>query len=435
LSMLLDGVIQLLRPRAAAAGIRLQAELSPGLPAAVKSDDGRLRQVLLNLAGNGIKFTQQGGVTVRVRPLKFAAGRLQLRFEVADTGLGMTPEEISRLFEPFTQVGRGATRRYGGTGLGLAISKRIVELMGGRIGVESVPGRGSLFWFELEVEAAESLPASEPASAVLDTEILYKNAAASGRPLRILVAEDNETNRQMMMYMLETLDCHADYAGNGLEAVAAWERSSHDLIFMDCQMPEMDGFTATREIRRREAALQTPAAERVRIIALTANALKGARERCLAAQMDDFLSKPFILAQLKQILLRHVRPSPPVALTSPDSAAVRAVFDPVKLEQLAGDLGAENISEIARSLLGDLRQEVPRLRQLAAHGRREEIATAAHSLKGITAMLGLDRLAALFGDLESATPDRQQNMAHATLGDLAVKSEAALNRWLDQHGK
>ena len=347
----------------------------------------------------------------------------------------MTPEEMSRLFQPFTQVGRGAARQYGGTGLGLTISKRIVERMGGRIGVESVPGRGSLFWFELEMEEAQSPPVPEPDTVSPDTEMLAKIVRSPGRPLRILVAEDNNTNRQMMMFMLENLNCHADFAGNGREAVTAWERSRQNLIFMDCQMPEMDGFAATREIRRREAERQTPDMERARIIALTANALKGDRERCLAAQMDDFLPKPFVLSQLKQILLRNLITSPGAAEPTLSPTAAPAVFDPVKLEQLVGDLGMENVCEVAWSLLADLRGQAARLQQLSARGEREELAQVAHSLRGITAMLGLDRLTVLLGEMEYSAQGQQPDPAHAALEAVAGKSEAALKKWLVERDK
>ncbi|MCX6917580.1 MAG: ATP-binding protein, partial [Verrucomicrobia bacterium] len=443
LRKLVSGLVQLLQPRAEARGLVLAAELAAGIPDYLQGDDGRLRQVLMNLTGNAIKFTDQGGVKVRVQCLGSEERRIRLRFEVADTGIGISAEATARLFQPFTQADSGASRRRGGTGLGLAISKRIVDLMGGSIGVESVPGQGSTFWFELALEVApapaagpEEVDPAEPAGAEgvapgrplrllvaedherfeLALEVAQAPVAgpeevdpaggegvAPGRPLRLLVAEDHEPNRRLAMYMLESLGCAAEFAGNGLEAVEMWERSDPDLIIMDCQMPGMDGFEATREIRRREAARPVGASKRVRIIALTANAVKGDRERCLAAGMDGYLSKPYTAQQLGAVLnQRPARPGQtPPAPAGPTPPAV-AGFDPQRPAQLCADLGDEGVQAIIEDFLQDLPQRAAEMESLAAAGQWIELARLAHSLQGIGRTLGLEGFSAELRSLEQA---------------------------------
>ena len=436
LQRLVEGVVQMLRPGAEAKAVQLQTEIAAGVPDVWLGDDGRLRQVLVNLIGNGVKFTDAGKVTLRVLCRESAAQPIELRFEVQDTGIGMSPENLPRLFLPFSQTDSSDTRRRGGTGLGLAISKRIIELMGGRIGVESTPERGSLFWFELRLKRAEGpaatkQPASKPASTI--RKMMAKSPSASGRSLRILVAEDNETNRRLVMFMLENLGFHADFVVNGREAVAAWECSDYNVILMDCQMPEMDGYAATREIRRREAARQTPQADRVHIVALTANALKGDRERCLAAHMDDFLSKPFTVHQLKQILSQNPPVLTEAAVLPPAADQGLAVFEPETLAQLCNDLGEQNVSAIARNFLTQLPEKIAQMQGLAAGAQWQEFASLAHSLQGIMETLGLGRLPALLAQLELAIRDQQLEFVRATVPQIeeeAGNSAAAIHRWL-----
>jgi len=408
LHRLVDDVALLLRPRAEASGIALTAEVTPGIPDTLKSDAGRIRQVLVNLVGNAIKFTDQGGVAVRVQGRRAEADRVHLRFEVQDTGIGMTPADIARLFQPFTQVDSSASRRRGGTGLGLAISKRIVELMGGSIGVEGTPGQGSLFWFELDVAVAET-PATGSEGfefgATADPELSAAGSSskALNHPLRILIAEDQDTNRRLAMFMLEGLGHRADFAGNGLEAVEAWERFDHDVILMDCQMPEMDGFEATREIRRRELARNPLSPKRVRVIALTANALKGDRERCLAAGMDGYISKPFTSQQLSHALEQR---SGGLKLPSSDTTQLRSPaltgFDPKRPAQLCAELGDEGMLAIIEDFLKDLPERARKMESLAVAGKVKELARLAHSLQGIGLSVGMNGFSAKLRALENA---------------------------------
>jgi len=297
-------------------GLAFVSNFPPDLPRVVVGDPGRLRQVLRNLLGNALKFTDSGEIGIHAELLNEATNVIQFRFTVHDTGIGMTIDQQHRLFESFTQVDGSSTRRHGGTGVGLAISKQLVELLGGEIGVSSEPGHGSRFWFTASFGKAEPEQLRTPAKpAVLPKPpvrpVAQKlPASAPARPvqkpvpvashLRILLAEDNEINQRITLRLLEKLGVPADAVVNGREAVQALEKRKYDLVLMDCQMPEMDGFEATAIVRSREVGNHTP------ICALTANAMEGDRERCLAAGMDDYISKPVGLEKLQKAVDRWV---------------------------------------------------------------------------------------------------------------------------------
>ncbi|MEI8042036.1 MAG: PAS domain S-box protein [Verrucomicrobiota bacterium] len=437
LPRLINGVVQLLKPRAEARGLSLIPDLPAGIPDWLTGDSGRLRQVLMNLVGNSIKFTDRGSVTIRVRRLPSEDATVHLRFDVQDTGIGISAEDQARLFQPFTQAESSDSRRRGGTGLGLAICKQIVELMGGRIGIESKLGQGSTFWFELSPKVAEppgpgSLTA-ETGQAALELPAPAPTTSALATPLRILVAEDHKTNRRLVMFMLESLGQHAEFAINGIEAVNAWEKSGYDIILMDCQMPEMDGFDATQEIRRREAARHPDGRNRVRIIALTANALKGDRDRCLAAGMDDYMTKPFTLEQLRKVLEQCPARPAPVASPSPDDIA----FDPERPTQLCADLGEEGMRSIIEDFLADLPVKAAEMESLAAADRYAELARLAHSLQGIGRSLGLARFSAGLLSLEQAATAGDTGLIEQQVRKLPPGVEAgiaAIRQWLAERG-
>jgi len=271
---LVRDAVTLLAPRAREKGLALETRLSPNLPAALRGDSGRLRQVLLNLLGNAIKFTERGFVRVELESHDPIDGRAQLRLAVTDSGIGISEEEQALLFKEFAQVDRSATRPYGGTGRGLAISRRIAEAMGGRIGVDSAAGRGSSFWLEVHLPLAESPPQEvEPAAAPL-------------RSLRILVVEDNPLNQEIARGLL-TMQGHAvEINANGREAVETVRTRRFDVVLMDVHMPVLDGVSATREIRRFAGECG-----RVPIIALSASAFQEEKEACLAAGMDGHRSR------------------------------------------------------------------------------------------------------------------------------------------------
>lgn len=292
---LVSDASMLFAERVGSKNLLLQVAVPDTLPTRWFGDPIRLRQVLTNLLANAIKFTEKGRVTLRIVADWITAEQGQLKFEVSDTGIGIAPEAQARIFEPFAQANQAITRQYGGTGLGLAICRQLVALMGGGIGVDSAPGRGSSFWFRLTLDRVTTdiaEPSTQPRLATRPRFNAY-----------VLVAEDNLVNQEVARAMLEQLGCRVDIAPDGREAVLATLGNRYDLVLMDCHMPVLDGFAATIEIRRQEAK----DASRLPIIALTANVAKGIREQCLAAGMNDYLSKPFDQAQLATILARFLR--------------------------------------------------------------------------------------------------------------------------------
>lgn len=271
--------------------ILLRSDLAAGLPEYLIGDPSRLGQILLNLLGNAVKFTDSGFVTLRCRLASSNPPRI--RFEVEDTGIGIPESAQPGIFQPFVQADASMTRRFGGTGLGLAICRRLIEAMGGEIGVQSTPGAGSLFWFEVPVKLA---PAPQPVVANVA-------AASSLAGCRVLVVEDNPVNQKVAMRLLERLGCTPVLASDGVEAVRLFQPGRFDAILMDCRMPLMDGLEATRAIRAAEAnRVRTP------VIALTANAMEEERNACFASGMDDYLTKPVSLEVLRKALGEWFQP-------------------------------------------------------------------------------------------------------------------------------
>ncbi|HXB35648.1 MAG TPA: ATP-binding protein, partial [Puia sp.] len=288
----IDGVLDLFYKKANQAGLKLSCWIEEGVPEVIVGDALRLRQVLINLVSNAVKFTANGEIRVGVVQLRKdkTTGEIELAFEVRDTGIGIPAEKIDLLFKPFSQVDSSTTRKYGGTGLGLAISEKLVLLMGGQITVQSREGEGTIFTFTIRTRAGVlklSLSSRE--------QRVMSKAFAEAFPFRILVAEDNVINRQLILHILGNLGYEPACVENGREAVEVVGRAGYDLILMDVQMPEMDGLEATKIIRRQ--GYRQPV-----IIALTANAMQGDREECLTAGMDDYICKPVRLDELMELL-------------------------------------------------------------------------------------------------------------------------------------
>jgi CheY-like chemotaxis protein/nitrogen-specific signal transduction histidine kinase len=305
LRQVLEEVAEMLSPRLEDRALDLLLDYPTTLPQHFVGDSSRVRQVVTNLVGNGLKFTDSGRVQVRVSCEEQNAQGCLMRIVVEDTGSGIAPDKVSLLFQKFSQLDGSPTRTHGGTGLGLAISKQLIELMEGSIGVESSPGEGSTFWFTLPLPLA-SKPCQIGDSELGSAPVLDRKVVAN-RSLRVLVAEDNVVNQRVATRMLEKLGLQADVACNGREAVEMFKASTYGMIFMDCQMPEMDGYAATKEIRRREGT-----SRHVIIVAMTAEAMAGAREACLAVGMDDHISKPVRVQDLTEVLLKwtpNVAPS------------------------------------------------------------------------------------------------------------------------------
>ncbi len=320
---ILQGVTGLMSAQAREKGVDLSVDYPEHLPRKLVADPCRLHQVLFNLIGNALKFTERGSVTVRVSATENAEP-LQLRVEVTDTGVGIPKDKQVHLFQKFTQADSSTTRRFGGSGLGLAISKHLIELMGGQVGMESDPGRGSTFWFTLPVTQCANSTAGAPASAPDGSVEISRTNVAQPLNLRILVAEDTRVNQLLVMRLLEKFGCQADIAVNGREAVELSQRQAYDLVLMDCHMPEMSGFEATAEIRRLEQ-LETRNPRRIPIIALTASVVQEERNRCYSAGMNDFLAKPFQPQDLRQMLVRWsgaVSPTDSRILQHPDTDRV-----------------------------------------------------------------------------------------------------------------
>ncbi len=300
---LLSDTLSLVRPVAKNRNIELELRYDPSLPASFLLDPLRMRQVVGNLVNNAMKFTEKGSITIEVRGVSaqnaLATG---VHVSVQDTGIGISPDQMGKLIKVFSQADASMTRRYGGTGLGLAISKQIISLMGGKMGVNSQLGQGSQFWFELDLKPAmvEILNATPPSqesdfSGTVDLPVL--------RGMRILVVEDNLVNQRVALGMLRKLECKAMIAGDGLQALQALEQNAFDLILMDCQMPEMDGYEATERIRRDNRFAALP------VIGVTAHAMSEDLRHCIDSGMDGYLTKPYSLVALATIMQRHLRRS------------------------------------------------------------------------------------------------------------------------------
>jgi len=562
---LLDDIHNVYTPQAAAKGLGCDFDIANDIPVAICGDPNRLRQIMANLLGNAIKFTPDGRIMARVRVAGEDAQRVALRFEVHDTGIGISREARARIFNAFSQADDSTTRKYGGTGLGLAISKQLVELMKGTIGVENAPQRGTIFWFTVsfdkrrvdpdapghhqhtleglrvlvvdeqdasrqelvqQLEAwrascegvasaaaafehlvsaaragrpydaavldmdltqtsglalaasvrAEPMPRSTPidthfvllsperraadpvqrreagvayqlvkparaadlyacltaraarlhqpagssVAAAAPFEAPWRGPAARLHPLRrarrVLLAEDNPVNVEVARAMLENLGLETHCARNGQEALHAVHEGGWDAVLMDCQMPVMDGFAATGEIRRHER--EAGRARTLPVIAITANALQGDREACLAAGMDDYLSKPFTQQQLAAVIGRWVAlpvlaerhhddpPGMTIAAPEPTPAPAPAPGDPVNhaalenIRALSRDGGDALVQKVINAYMGDTPRHLNALRQAVNAREAEHLRRIAHSLKSASANIGAARLAALCRDLE-----------------------------------
>ncbi len=398
-SRIVEDVATLLSDAAERKGVNLTCRIDRHLPGVV-GDPNRLRQILINLVSNAVKFTERGEVVVELRQIMSgdAPGQATLHFEVRDTGIGLQPEEIARLFQPFSQADMSTSRRYGGTGLGLAISRQLVELMGSRIQLTSTPGEGSAFSFTLV------LPAVDLHDAVRRVQTLDGHAAATTpralTPLphaRVLVIEDHAVNRQVVSAMLERLGCEVTLVTGGAEGVAMAAAVPFDVILMDCQMPEMDGFEATRRLRMSE-----PEGLRVPIVALTANALQGDRERCLDAGMDDYLAKPFTTAGLRDTLARWLHTSPtPAAPELVVREEPMDLLDPAALNEVRSvDADGTLLPEVIGIFYVDGARLIGEIRQALDQRDLPALIFSTHTLKSCSGAVGAKALSTACATIE-----------------------------------
>ena len=487
-----DDVAALLASPAQTKGLELQTVFDGSVPDVVKGDPGRVRQVLTNLIGNAIKFTQAGAIVVGVSVAEVDGTDTLIRFEVSDTGVGIAPDKLAMIFQPFIQADASTSRKYGGTGLGLAISGQLVALMGGDCGVSSRLGAGSEFWFTICVQAqaqsgdatplppdvgaaisdpigddrpglngsaraspaeprvavaADGMVDTQPATAATNGHKVIRSRAAGSEPSAgpILVAEDNPVNQRVAAAMLENLGFSAEVVADGAEAVKAASLKPYQAILMDCQMPVLDGYEATREIRRTQKSPRTP------IIAVTASAMKSDQERCLAAGMDDYLAKPLSLKALSGVLARwapggagpdvadpverppvSIGPAPvgPAVSVGPGGAPVgpdSAVLDDEvvgRLARLGEESGEDLLGQLATMFLADAQVQVTALREALRGDDAAAVAKAAHTLSGASANLGATDLAEVCAALSraGATGDLEGGV------DLLEAVEAELGR-------
>ncbi|MDP8913556.1 MAG: ATP-binding protein, partial [Pseudomonadota bacterium] len=409
LPIVLERVRSLLNPLAMERGIELHFELGEHSPPVVKGDPTRLKQVLLNLAGNAIKFTAEGRVVVAVSYQRLDQG-LRFRFEVRDTGIGVPLEAQATLFNAFTQADHSTKRQYGGTGLGLAISKRLVDAMGGEIGVESEPGTGSVFWFEVPFEEGDAIQLPRPGAA----------PEAPIAPRRVLVAEDVELNRDIIRTVLERDGHDVVFAWNGRQAVELARQFPFDLVLMDVQMPLMDGVEATRQIRQ----LPGPAAD-TPIIALTANVMATEQEKCIEAGMNEVLMKPIEWERVRAVIRRYeVRSAGTLWKTPPTIAGIVAgagekPSDPPQPEENSSEpafveatflklrelIPAERLAKYLEALETD----VAALSAAAPGGDAVEASAlqgTAHKIVSQAGMLGLIRLSKRAARVEDAYAEK-----------------------------
>ena len=466
LSQLLDESLELFMEAGRRKHLLLTQQIDEKVPRYLKGDPVRFRQILMNLLSNAMKFTETGEISLTAGYVSGTATHAQLRISVTDTGIGIPPAAKLRIFDAFAQADGSTTRRYGGTGLGLSIARRLVELMGGTITVESEPGRGSTFSFTARFEL-------QPLGAGTETGLTsypqfpkphvtlepgygppYACPSATGpeakeaghRAARILVAEDSPVNREVAVGMLEILGYEVEMAENGRQALELVGRSQFDLVLMDCQMPEMDGLTATGEIRRQETS---SGHRRVTIIALTANAMQGDREQCLAAGMDDYLTKPYTQIQLQSAVQKWLErrgPAPnsapasgetppvngkstqPATDSTTGSTAAASGMDPKALDGIRA-LQRPNrpdvLASVLRKYLDNSRDSVDTLRNAIRANDPSALQAVAHRLKSSSAQLGALAVAARCRELEAMGAQKNLIEADRVLADLQCEYAAA----------
>jgi PAS domain S-box-containing protein len=457
-------VVDLLVDQAEGKGIKLTCVLDESIPSVLQGDPVRLQQVLMNLVSNALKFTERGSVTLTATLEEDSAAHTLVRFEVQDTGIGVAPAAHTKIFDAFSQADGSTARKFGGTGLGLSIVKQLILLMEGTVGVRSEVGEGATFWCTARLakisgnmrEAGKRYPA-QLAGLLSEAPAQLPDPGISGA--RVLLAEDNPVNREVAVCMLEQLGCQVVAVEYGQEAVTQAESGRFDVVLMDCQMPEMDGFSAARAIRQGEQRT----GRHVPIVALTAHAIDNNRERCLAAGMDDYMSKPFTQAQLGQMVQKWgrrcgdrttlssdeskpVQPEPIPSssdLTEPGATSWQALAqaDEPLADQVLAQIRAlrrpgrpDPVAQILTSFLDSSATYIGAIQQAMVHQDAAALFHAAHALKSSSAMIGAMGLSSILKDLELMS--RQGNVAgvQTRMAELDTVYEAVKQAVLNELG-
>jgi signal transduction histidine kinase/CheY-like chemotaxis protein len=403
-------VVALVSDTATRNRVELTTSLDPELPTLL-GDSTRMKQVLLNLVGNAVKFTRSGRVSVAASAQLTDGARAELRVEVTDSGIGISEDTLPTLFAPFTQADGSTTRKFGGTGLGLTIAKQLTELMGGTIGVESAVGKGSKFFFTLSLDVATQVP----------------SPLMSGRPQesprshrgRVLVAEDNKVNQEVASATLRRLGWTVDVVSTGRAAVQATLETEYDVVLMDRHMPELDGLEATRLIREREQERS-----RLPIVALTASAMASDREECLAAGMDGYVSKPFSAATLLRVLAPYSGPSQPPLQAPRTLVSSRPSSLARRLNEVARELGESVAGSMAHAYSDDAPRLLVGIEDACFHREWRQLERAAHALRSSSATMGAAAVARLCADIEERAG--RAELADASMSSLAGALSATL---------
>jgi signal transduction histidine kinase/DNA-binding NarL/FixJ family response regulator len=418
---LIAAVSAVVGPMAKNKGLTVEIDVAKDLPEALTGDAARIRQVLLNLASNAVKFTERGRVAISVACSEKQDDSVTVEWRVVDTGIGIADDRVGALFSDFAQADVTINRRFGGTGLGLAISRRIVEQMGGEIGVSSVLGEGSVFHFRLRLPISNKKISDHRLDRV-GADDLRMRIAMLGRPLRVLIAEDDKTNQLVVSKMLQEFAPELRIADDGLQAVEALDEAKYDIVLMDVRMPNMDGLAATRAIRGRGGDYAT-----LPIIALTANAFAEDVEHCREAGMSDFLAKPLRKPVLVAAMLRALRGG---AKPYQISAADRSGPPPSRVRQdsalmhLMREIGKDQLRNMVDLFVRETQRRAAQISAFAEGDNREEIGIEAHSMKGGAKLLGLSEIADLARIIEEGAADLPAD----ELRDLGAQLDAALQR-------
>jgi signal transduction histidine kinase/CheY-like chemotaxis protein/HPt (histidine-containing phosphotransfer) domain-containing protein len=415
LSGLIEAAVETLRPQALGKGLEVATAIAPGSDDALVGDPTRVRQTLLNLLSNAIKFTERGWVRINAGASPIGGGRSQVTIAVADSGIGLDPLQQSRLFEPFAQADSSTTRRYGGSGLGLSIVRRLARLMDGEISVTSTPGVGSTFTVTFLLATA---PTDSPLNTLLSPETKASTSPVSRVfPLagQVLIVEDHPVNAEVLLRQLALLEVAADVSTDGVEALSAWVSGNYAAILVDLHMPRMDGYELTNRLRAAEAergGARTP------LVAVTANATKGEEERCLAAGMDAYLTKPVTIERLRSTLERWLGEGAPDA--APELPQAGGAVDRSVLAAWVG-----NEPAAIDALLIKFRDSAFESREVIDAAWRAAdlvgLAAAAHRLKGAARSVGANALGHAAAALEKAGKAGDRERCRSSLGPLAIE--------------